>query len=120
MLILLAIALLIVLPSPWNVVAFLVGVPVWIVELLAWNRTVKHRRRVVGAQTLIGKDAIVSTACRPRGQVRLDGEIWEAHCDAGAVPGDTVRVIGRASLTLLVEPLQAPRASSGSSDPRRS
>src|SRR5436190_4911929 len=105
MLILLAIALLIVLPSPWNVVAFLVGVPVWIVELLAWNRTVKHRRRVVGAQTLKGRDAIVSTACRPIGQVRLDGEIWEARCDAGAAPGDTVRVIGREALTLLVAPI---------------
>ena len=80
----LAIALLVVLPSPWNLVAFLLGVPVWIVELLAWNRTVKHRRQVVGAQTLIGKEAIASTACRPRGQVRLDGETWEARCDAGA------------------------------------
>lgn len=105
MLILLAIALLVVLPSPWNVVAFVVGVPVWILELLAWNRTVKHRRRVVGAQTLIGKEATVSTACRPRGQIRLDGEIWEARCDAGAAPGDTVRVIGREALTLLVEPV---------------
>ena len=105
MLILLAIALLIVLPSPWNVVAFLVGLPLWMVELLAWNRTVKHRRRVVGAQTLIGKDAIVSTACRPRGQVRLGGEIWEARCDAGAAPGETVRIVGRESLTLLVVPI---------------
>ena len=105
MLILLAIALLIVLPSPWNVVAFLVGLPLWMVELLAWNRTVKHRRRVVGAQTLIGKDAIVSTACRPRGQVRLGGEIWEARCDAGAAPGETVRVVGREALTLLVVPM---------------
>ena len=105
MLILLAIALLIVLPSPWNVVAFLVGLPLWMVKLLAWNRTVKHRRRVVGAQTLIGKDAIVSTACRPRGQVRLGGEIWEARCDAGAAPGETVRIVGRESLTLLVVPI---------------
>jgi membrane-bound serine protease (ClpP class) len=104
MLILLAIALLFVLPSPWNLVAFLVGIPVWILELLAWNRTVKHRRRVVGAQTLIGKQGVASTACRPRGQIRLDGEIWEAHCDAGAAAGDTVRVIGREALTLLVEP----------------
>jgi membrane-bound serine protease (ClpP class) len=59
----------------------------------------------VGAQTLIGKDAIVSTSCRPRGQVRLAGEVWEAHCDAGAAPGDTVRVVGREALTLLVVPI---------------
>jgi membrane-bound serine protease (ClpP class) len=64
---------------------------------------VKHRRKVVGAQTLIGKDAVVSTPCRPVGQVRLDGEIWEARCESGASPGDRVRVVGRKGLTLLVE-----------------
>ena len=87
-----------------EVVRFLVAIPLWFVELLAWNRTVKHRRRAVGVQTLIGKDATVTEPCRPSGQVRLDGEIWEARCDAGADPGDTVRVVGRDDLTLVVEP----------------
>jgi membrane protein implicated in regulation of membrane protease activity len=44
---------------------------------------VKHRRRAVGAETLIGREAVVTTACRPNGQVRLDGELWEARCEAG-------------------------------------
>jgi membrane protein implicated in regulation of membrane protease activity len=35
--------------------------------------------------------------------VRLNGEIWEARCAAGASPGDRVRVIGRDGLTLVVE-----------------
>jgi len=102
MLILIAILLLLVLPSPWNVVAFLVLIPLWVLELLGWNRTVKHRRQVVGAQTLIGRDSVVVTPCEPDGQVRLDGEIWEAHCDAGAAPGDRVRVVDRDGLTLIV------------------
>jgi membrane-bound serine protease (ClpP class) len=106
MLILLAIALLIFLPSPWNLVGFIAVLPFWLLELGLWNRTVKRRRRVVGAQTLIGKDATVTTSCRPLGQVRLDGETWEARCEAGAAPGDTVRVVGRDNLTLLVEPRQ--------------
>ncbi len=104
MLIILAFILLFLLPSPWNLIGFLVAIPLWFVELLAWNRTVKHRRRAVGVQTLIGKDATVTEPCRPSGQVRLDGEIWEARCDAGADPGDTVRVVGRDDLTLVVEP----------------
>ncbi|HSC50137.1 MAG TPA: NfeD family protein, partial [Gaiellaceae bacterium] len=58
-----------------------------------------------GAQTLIGKEAVVSEPCRPAGQVRLDGEIWQARCSAGASPGDRVRVVGRDGLTLLVEPV---------------
>ncbi|MGZ4256814.1 MAG: NfeD family protein [Gaiellaceae bacterium] len=104
MLILLAIVLLLILPSPWGAIGFLVVIPFWIAELLAWNRTVKKRRRVVGAETLIGRDATVSTPCNPSGQVRLNGEIWEARATAAAAEGDTVRVVGRDGLTLLVEP----------------
>jgi membrane-bound serine protease (ClpP class) len=103
MLIFLAIVLLLVLPSPWNAVAFAVLLPLWVLELLAWNRTVKRRRRAVGAETLIGREAVVTVPCRPRGQVRLDGETWEARCEAGAPTGDRVRVTGREALTLLVE-----------------
>ena len=105
MLILLAIVLLLVLPSPWNAVGFLVVIPLWILELLFWNRSVKNRRKAVGAQTLIGTDAVVTMPCRPDGQVRLGGEIWAARCVAGAAPGDRVRVVGRDGLTLVVEPL---------------
>ena len=107
MLIILAFILLFLLPSPWNLVGFLIAIPLWFVELLAWNRTVKHRRRAVGAQTLIGKDATVTEPCRPSGQVRLNGEIWGARCDEGADPGDTVRVVGRDNLTLVVERVAA-------------
>jgi membrane protein implicated in regulation of membrane protease activity len=106
-LIILAFILLFLLPSPWNLVGFLVAIPLWFVELLAWNRTVKNRRRAVGAQTLIGKDATVTEPCRPSGQVRLNGEIWGARCDEGADPGDTVRVVGRDNLTLVVERVAA-------------
>lgn len=103
MLIILAIALLLLLPSPWSFVGFFGVFALWLVELGLWNRTVRHRRKVVGAQTLIGRDAVVSTPLRPVGQVRLGGEIWEARCDAGASPGDRVRVVGRNGLQLVVE-----------------
>lgn len=103
MLIIVAIVLLIVVPSPWNFVSFLILFPLWLLELLGWNRTVKHRRRVVGAHTLIGKDAVVISACRPLGQVRVDGEIWSARCDAGADIDGAVRITGREGLTLVVE-----------------
>lgn len=103
MLILVAIVLLLVLPSPWNLVAFLVLLPLWVLELLAWSRTVKHHRRVVGAETLLDREAVVTAGCWPRGQIRLGGEIWEARCDAGADIGDTVRVVARDGLTLIVE-----------------
>ena len=56
-------------------------------------------------QTLVGRTATVTQACRPRGQVRVGGELWEARCDAGADPGDSVSVIAVERLTLVVEPV---------------
>ncbi len=96
-------------PSPWNVIGFVVGLLLWIGELLLWNRTVRHRRVRVGAQTLIGRRAEVVTPCHPDGQVRLAGEseIWRAHCSAGAESGTTVQVAGVDGITLVVEPIPA-------------
>ena len=111
MLIIVAIILLLVLPSPWGALAFVVTTVLWVVEVFAWNRTVKNRRRVVGAETLIGRTAVVSAPCFPEGQVRLDGETWDARCAAGANPGAEVRITGREKLTLLVAPATAPEAS---------
>jgi membrane protein implicated in regulation of membrane protease activity len=103
-LIVVAIVLLLVLSSPWNLIAFIVLVPLWILELVGWNRTVKNRRNVVGVQTLVGRDALVTSPCLPDGQVRVGGETWQARCDAGASPGDRVRVSAVDGLTLVVEP----------------
>lgn len=103
-LIFLAIALLFVLPEPWNWVACLATGVLWGVELFIWNRTVRGRRKAVGSQALIGRIAVVSATCDPEGQVRLEGEIWHARCTGAAGVGQQVRVVGREGLTLLVEP----------------
>ena len=113
MLFLLAFVLLIVLGSPWNIIGFGSCFILGLGELLFWNRTVRHKPAVVGAQTLIGREAVVLTPCRPEGQVRLDGEIWQARCAAGADPGDTVRVVGRDGLLLVVEPAGAQSGGGG-------
>jgi membrane protein implicated in regulation of membrane protease activity len=104
MLIIVAFVLLLLLPSPWNMVAFVVAGLLGIVELLAWNRTVRHRRKAVGAGTLIGRNATVVSPCHPDGQVRLDGEIWAARSASGATINDLVSIVGRDRLTLIVEP----------------
>lgn len=100
---LLAIVLLLVLDHPWNFVGFAICLVLFLGEGYLWNRTVRHRRAAVGPQTLIGEEAEVVSPCRPDGQVRLNGEIWEARCAAGASPGERVRVVGRNRLTLVVE-----------------
>lgn len=100
---LIAIVLLLVLPSPWSFIAFLIGLTLFAGEIVFWHRTVRHRPAQVGVEKLIGASARVVTSCRPDGQVRLRGEIWEAHCPEGADPGDIVVVAAQKKLTLFVE-----------------
>ena len=106
MFLIVALVLLILLPSPWNLVGFIGGLTIFVGEVLFWNRKVRTGRKTVGAQTLIGKEATVVSSCRPAGQVRIAGEIWAARCSAGADAGETVTVVGCDGLTLVVE--QAP------------
>ena len=54
MLFILGIALLLFLPSPWNVVGFTICLVLFFGEALLWNRSMRGRKKVVGAQTLIG------------------------------------------------------------------
>ncbi len=97
------IVLVFLLPSPWNVVALLVCIPLFLGELGLWHRTVRGHRKQVGAETLIGLTATVVTACQPSGQVRLRGETWDARCTQGADTGDEVVVRALDGLTLVVE-----------------
>ena len=103
MFLILGIVLLIFVSSPWGLVSFVICLVLFVGELLFWNRTMRGRRKVVGAQALIGTEGEVLAPCRPVGQVRISGELWEARCDQGADRGETVRVVGLRGLTLLVE-----------------
>ena len=104
MTIILAIVLaILVLPSPWGVVAIgcaavfevtQTGVGIW------WSQ---RRRAQVGAESLIGVEARVIERCSPCGKAAIRGEIWNARCEAGAEVGETVVVRGLQGLTLLAE-----------------
>lgn len=103
MFLLVALILLLVLPSPWNVLGLVASLLLFGGEVIYWNRTVRGRRAAAGAENLVGQTASVVSACLPEGQVRLAGEIWEARSHEGAERGETVVVSGRDGLTLLVE-----------------
>ena len=103
MFLIVALVLLFVLPWPWSLVGFVGSLVLFFGELFFWHRRVRGRQKEVGAQTLIGNTAAVVSACRPDGQVSLSGEIWAARCDGGADTGETVTVVGRDGLTLVVE-----------------
>jgi membrane protein implicated in regulation of membrane protease activity len=92
-----------VLPSPWGVVAVVAGGLLDIAENLVLLRWSRRRRAATGAEALIGMTAVVTSPCRPVGQVRVSGELWAARSAAGADPGDEVVIRGVDGLTLLVD-----------------
>ena len=105
MLLITGLVLLFVLPTPWNVIALLVGLLLWLGEVVAIWRLVRKKQVQAGAETLVGRMATVIAPCKPLGQVRLSGEseIWSARCVEGAEVGETVRVVGLDQITLIVE-----------------
>jgi len=92
-----------VLPSPWGLVAVVVGGLIDIAEtgvFIWWSR---RRRATVGVDSLVGKTGVASTSLRPEGQVRIRGELWRARCESGCDPGTSVIVREIEGLTLVVE-----------------
>jgi membrane-bound serine protease (ClpP class) len=89
---------------PWGVVALAAGALIEIGELYLWVRYLRRFRVRTGAEGLIGARAEVIVACRPRGSVRVHGEIWSAECESGAEVGETVVVRELRGLRLTVDP----------------
>ncbi|MGH3077203.1 MAG: NfeD family protein [Gaiellaceae bacterium] len=93
-----------VLPSPWGLVAVVVGGVFDIAEtglFLWWSR---RKRASVGVETLVGKTGVASTELWPEGQVRIAGEIWKARCEGGCDAGTQIVVRSVEGLTLVVDP----------------
>nr|WP_246208591.1 nodulation protein NfeD [Anaerotalea alkaliphila] len=84
-----------------------IGLAFGVFLLVALNGILKLRRRRVlqGADEFNGMTALVVEALAPQGQVRIQGEIWNAVClDRSPVaPGEKVRVSGRRGMLLEVE-----------------
>jgi membrane-bound serine protease (ClpP class) len=93
-----------VLPPYWGLVAILAGLTIELGEAWLWIRLSRRRRAVTGAEGLVGRTALVVEACRPDGRVRIQGELWQAHCPRGAEVGQSVCVRSVENLVLHVEP----------------
>jgi membrane-bound serine protease (ClpP class) len=68
------------------------------------DAAVKARRRptLTGAEAMIGSVAEVVDWSDFKGHVRIHGEMWEARADQPFAPSDTVIVVQREDLTLIV------------------
>ena len=92
-----------VLPGAWDIPVLALAAVVEIGETFFWIYLSRRGRVKMGPETLVGATGKVVTPCTPRGQVRVQGELWSARCDGGAEAGDTVRVRALDGLTLVVE-----------------
>ncbi len=99
-----AIILALFAPWPWNLIAVVCGLGVEVVELVWGLRLARRWRPQTGAEAMIGQLAEVVAPCHPTGQVRVQGELWEARCAEGADVGQSVRIERLDGLTLVVAP----------------
>jgi membrane-bound serine protease (ClpP class) len=95
---------LFVLPWPANLIVVAVAAVCESAFWIAGIRYSRRRRAQVGVQTMVGRSAETLTALAPAGQVKIDGEIWEARSSAGAKAGQVVRITRVDGLMLEVEP----------------
>jgi membrane-bound serine protease (ClpP class) len=101
--ILLLVLALLFLPLPWNLIVIALAA---MLELSLWYFGVRYSRRrraAVGVETMVGMHGQAISTLEPTGQVKVDGEIWEARATTEVRPGDTVRVTAIDGLTLEVE-----------------
>ncbi len=88
----------------WTVILPTVGA---MAGLVAWAVSAGVRammkRPVTGSAGMIGRVAVARSVLGPEGQVQVDGEIWRAVSEGGAIPaGEKVRVTAVDGLTLTV------------------
>lgn len=87
----------------WWAIALLLGTGLFeISQTFFWLRYSNRRAATVGAETMIGRVVEVAEECRPYGHVRVQGELWRAHCADGAGLREKVRIVGLDGLTLEV------------------
>ena len=106
MFLLLALLLLVFVPSPWNLAAALVSALLGAAEVLFWERRMRKRKVRTGIDELVGATGQVTAPLDPVGQIIIRGELWEAHSPIPMAAGARVRVVGVENLRLEVRPVE--------------
>ena len=115
MLLLLALLLFILLPSPWNVIGGIATVSFGVFEVVYWQRRMRREKVQTGVENLLGATGEATEQLAPTGHIRVLGELWEARSSSELPVGSRVRVVAVDGLTLEVEAVDKT-ATSGSAD----
>ncbi len=69
----------------------------------------RRRRRLTGSEVMIGKTGVAITDLTPKGEIRVQGEIWRAESSSGNIlKGEQVTVKALNGLVVIVEKTQVP------------
>jgi membrane-bound serine protease (ClpP class) len=109
MFLLLALLLLIALPSPWDVIGALASGALGLFEVAYWQRRMRREKVQTGVENLVGATGKATERLAPSGQIRVLGELWEAHSSSELPRGARVRVVAVNELVLEVEAAEEPR-----------
>jgi membrane-bound serine protease (ClpP class) len=109
MFLLLALLLLIGLPSPWNLIGGLASGALGVVEVAYWYRRMRREKVQTGVENLVGATGEAAERLAPSGHVRVLGELWEANSSSELPRGSRVRVVAVHGLILEVEALEAEK-----------
>ncbi len=101
---LLALLLLLLLPSPWNVAVAFATLVAGGLEVLYFYRRMRGVKVATGVENLVGAVGKAVEPLDPDGHVRVHGELWQARSAKPAAPGAKVRVVAVDGLELEVEP----------------
>jgi membrane-bound serine protease (ClpP class) len=64
----------------------------------------RRRKKLTGAESMIGKLAVAITDLKPKGEVRVLGEIWQAQSVSGDIAkGEQIKVKALEGLVVIVE-----------------
>jgi len=103
MFLLLALLLVIFLPSPWNVIGGLASGLLGVLEVAYWQRRMRRAKVQTGIENLVGATGEATERLAPSGQIRVLGELWQARSSSELPPGSRVRVVALDGLTVEVE-----------------
>jgi membrane-bound serine protease (ClpP class) len=91
------------LDGAWRFVVIGAAAAIEVAELSIWLRW-RGRKAQMGAEAMVGTVGVAATDCKPEGQVKVKGQLWNARCPAGVEEGDTVVVDRVEGLRLIVSP----------------
>ncbi len=89
------------LDMPWRIVALVPLAAIESLDIILWLRW-RKRRSITGIEALVGMAGRALTDIDPEGQIRVKGQIWQAHATEPLEAGELVVVEEVEGLRMLV------------------